>query len=126
MPKHLVIVESPAKCKTISKYLGKNYSVRATMGHIIDLPGKEFGVDIENDFKPKYTVAKGKNRILKVAQGRSGAMRTSCILRPTLTAKGRPLPGTWPRNCKGEYEHQARAVQRNHQTRGAGCNRQAA
>ncbi|HMD67908.1 MAG TPA: type I DNA topoisomerase [Chitinivibrionales bacterium] len=66
MPKHLVIVESPAKCKTISKYLGKNYSVRATMGHIIDLPGKEFGVDIEHDFKPKYTVAKGKNRILKV------------------------------------------------------------
>jgi DNA topoisomerase-1 len=65
MPKHLVIVESPAKCKTISKYLGKNYSVRATMGHIIDLPGKEFGVDIEHDFKPKYTVAKGKNRILK-------------------------------------------------------------
>ncbi|HUI90677.1 MAG TPA: type I DNA topoisomerase [Chitinivibrionales bacterium] len=65
MPKHLVIVESPAKCKTISKYLGKNYSVRATMGHIIDLPGKEFGVDIANDFKPKYTVAKGKNRILK-------------------------------------------------------------
>jgi DNA topoisomerase-1 len=60
-----VIVESPAKCKTISKYLGKNYSVRATMGHIIDLPGKEFGVDIEHDFKPKYTVAKGKNRILK-------------------------------------------------------------
>jgi|WetSurMetagenome_2_1015567.scaffolds.fasta_scaffold03855_9 DNA topoisomerase I len=65
MPKHLVIVESPAKCKTISKYLGKDYSVRATMGHIIDLPGKEFGVDIEHDFKPKYTVAKGKNRVLK-------------------------------------------------------------
>jgi DNA topoisomerase-1 len=65
MAKHLVIVESPAKCKTISKYLGKNYSVKATMGHIIDLPGKEFGVEIENDFKPKYTVAKGKNRILK-------------------------------------------------------------
>jgi DNA topoisomerase I len=65
MAKNLVIVESPAKCKTISKYLGKNYSVMATMGHIIDLPGKEFGVDIENDFKPKYTIAKGKNRILK-------------------------------------------------------------
>ncbi len=65
MAKNLVIVESPAKCKTISKYLGKNYSVMATMGHIIDLPGKEFAVDLENDFKPKYTVAKGKNRILK-------------------------------------------------------------
>ncbi len=65
MSKNLVIVESPAKCRTISKYLGKNYSVRATMGHIIDLPSKEFGVDIQHDFKPKYTVAKGKSRILK-------------------------------------------------------------
>jgi DNA topoisomerase-1 len=66
MAHYLVIVESPAKCKTISKYLGKEYSVMATMGHIIDLPEKEFGVDIEHDFKPKYTVSKGKSRILKV------------------------------------------------------------
>jgi DNA topoisomerase I len=65
MAHYLVIVESPAKCKTISKYLGKEYSVMATMGHIIDLPEKEFGVDIEHDFKPKYTISKGKNRILK-------------------------------------------------------------
>jgi len=65
MAHNLVIVESPAKCKTISKYLGKDFSVKATMGHIIDLPEKEFGVDVENDFKPKYTVSKGKSRILK-------------------------------------------------------------
>jgi len=65
MPKHLVIVESPAKCKTISKYLGKDFAIRATMGHIIDLPEKELGVDIEHDFKPKYTTSKGKKRILK-------------------------------------------------------------
>jgi DNA topoisomerase I len=65
MPKHLVIVESPAKCKTISKYLGKDFAVRATMGHIIDLPEKELGVDLEHDFKPKYTTSKGKRRILK-------------------------------------------------------------
>lgn len=65
MAKHLVIVESPAKCKTISKYLGKDFAVRATMGHIIDLPEKELGVDIEQDFKPKYTTSKGKRRILK-------------------------------------------------------------
>jgi DNA topoisomerase-1 len=65
MAKHLVIVESPAKCKTISKYLGKDFAVRATMGHIIDLPEKELGVDIEQDFKPKYTPSKGKRRILK-------------------------------------------------------------
>jgi DNA topoisomerase I, bacterial len=66
MSHYLVIVESPAKCKTISKYLGKDYTVKATMGHIIDLPEKEFGVDLENGFKPKYTVSKGKSRILKV------------------------------------------------------------
>ena len=65
MAKHLVVVESPAKCKTISKYLGKDFVIRATMGHIIDLPEKELGVDIENDFKPKYTTSKGKRRILK-------------------------------------------------------------
>jgi len=66
MSKHLVIVESPAKCKTISKYLGKDFTVRATMGHIIDLPEKELGVDIDHDFKPKYTTSKGKRRILKI------------------------------------------------------------
>ncbi len=65
MPKHLVIVESPTKCRTISKYLGKDYTVRATMGHVIDLPEKELGVDIEHDFKPKYTISKGKRKILK-------------------------------------------------------------
>lgn len=65
MAKNLVIVESPAKCKTISRYLGKDYVIKATMGHIIDLPEKELGVDIENDFKPKYTTSKGKRRIVK-------------------------------------------------------------
>jgi len=66
MGKNLVVVESPAKCRTISKYLGPEYSVKATMGHIIDLPEKELGVDIAHDFKPKYTVSKGKRRILKM------------------------------------------------------------
>jgi len=65
MAKHLVVVESPAKCKVISKYLGKDYSVRATMGHVIDLPERDFGVDIDNDFTPKYVVSKGKERILR-------------------------------------------------------------
>ncbi|KMQ52901.1 DNA topoisomerase I [Chitinispirillum alkaliphilum] len=65
MAKNLVVVESPAKCKTISKYLGKDFSIRATMGHIIDLPEKELGVDIEHDFKPRYITSKGKRRILK-------------------------------------------------------------
>lgn len=66
MAKNLVIVESPAKCRTISKYLGADHAVKATMGHIIDLPEKELGVDLKNDFKPKYTASKGKGRILKM------------------------------------------------------------
>ncbi|MBD3344798.1 MAG: type I DNA topoisomerase [Chitinivibrionales bacterium] len=66
MAKNLVVVESPAKCRTISKYLGSEYAVRATMGHIIDLPEKELGVDINNNFKPKYTTSRGKRRILRL------------------------------------------------------------
>ena len=66
MAKNLVIVESPAKCKTISKYLGKDFVVKATMGHIIDLPEKEIGIDFEHDFKPKYIISKGRRRVLKV------------------------------------------------------------
>ncbi len=65
MAKNLVVVESPAKCRTISRYLGNDFTVKATMGHIIDLPEKELGVDIEHDFKPKYTTSKGKRRIVK-------------------------------------------------------------
>ena len=65
MALNLVVVESPAKSKTISKYLGKDFMVIATMGHIMDLPEKELGVDIENGFKPKYITSKGKRRILK-------------------------------------------------------------
>ncbi len=60
----LVIVESPAKAKTISKFLGKSYSVIASYGHIRDLPKKSFGVDIENDFKPKYVVPRDKKPIV--------------------------------------------------------------
>ncbi|KXK09640.1 MAG: DNA topoisomerase 1 [candidate division WS6 bacterium OLB21] len=54
----LVIVESPSKAKTIQKYLGKDYHVVASKGHIIDLPKSEIGIDIENDFEPKYVVSK--------------------------------------------------------------------
>ena len=56
MAKNLVIVESPAKAKTINKYLGKDYLVKASIGHIKDLPSKGLGVDIEDDFKPTYEV----------------------------------------------------------------------
>lgn len=65
MAQNLVIVESPAKAKTIAKYLGKNYKVEASMGHVRDLPKSQLGVDIENNFTPKYITIRGKGDLLK-------------------------------------------------------------
>lgn len=62
--KKLLIVESPAKAGTIKKYLGKDYTVMASMGHIIDLPKSQMGVDIEHDFTPKYITIRGKGQLL--------------------------------------------------------------
>ena len=64
MSKYLVIVESPAKAKTIGRFLGSNYSVTASMGHVRDLPKSQMGVDIENDFEPKYITIRGKGELL--------------------------------------------------------------
>jgi DNA topoisomerase-1 len=65
MAKNLVIVESPAKAKTIEKFLGKDYQVESSFGHIADLPSKEIGVDVENGFKPKYEVSSDKKALVK-------------------------------------------------------------
>jgi DNA topoisomerase I len=73
MPKALVIVESPAKAKTIGKYLGKQYVVKASLGHIKDLPKKDLAVDIEHDFTPRYEVIEGKKKlILELKQAAKG------------------------------------------------------
>ncbi|MBI4432816.1 MAG: type I DNA topoisomerase [Candidatus Omnitrophica bacterium] len=61
----LVIVESPAKCKTIHKYLGPGFEVAASMGHLVDLPKSKMGIDIEHDFKPQYIVVRDKKKMLK-------------------------------------------------------------
>ena len=65
MADYLVIVESPAKAKTIEKYLGKKYQVKASMGHVRDLPKSQFGVDIEHNYQPKYITIRGKGPVLK-------------------------------------------------------------
>jgi DNA topoisomerase-1 len=65
MAKALVIVESPAKAKTINKYLGKQYIVKASLGHIKDLPKKDLAVDVDHDFRPKYEVIEGKKKLLQ-------------------------------------------------------------
>lgn len=77
MGKALIIVESPAKARTLQKYLGKAYTVKASVGHIRDLPVKTLGVDIEHDFAPKYVTIKGKTKVigeLKAAAAKADAI----------------------------------------------------
>ena len=64
MADNLIIVESPAKVKTISKFLGKSYTIDATMGHLIDMPKSSLGVDVENHYEPKYITIRGKGDLL--------------------------------------------------------------
>ena len=64
MPKALVIVESPVKAKTINKYLGKQYLVKASLGHIKDLPKKDLAVDVEHGFEPRYEIIEGKRKLI--------------------------------------------------------------
>jgi DNA topoisomerase-1 len=67
--KILVIVESPAKAKTIEKYLGPDYSVKASMGHLIDLPKSRLAIDVDHDFEPEYITVRGRAKLLKELQG---------------------------------------------------------
>ena len=68
MGRSLVIVESPAKAKTINKYLGRNYSVKASYGHVMDLPKKVLGIDIAHGFEPTYEVSPGKTAVVTALQ----------------------------------------------------------
>ncbi len=71
MSKSLIIVESPSKAKTINKYLGKKFSVEASVGHIKNLPSKDLGVDVENSFEPRYVTIRGKAPVIKDLQKRA-------------------------------------------------------
>src|SRR5436309_12748064 len=77
----LVVVESPAKAKTIKKYLGSGYTVKASVGHIMDLPKSKIGVDIENGFEPVYEVIKGKQKV--VTELRAAAKNADRVLLAT-------------------------------------------
>ena len=111
----LVIVESPAKAKTIKKYLGAGYVVKASVGHVKDLPKKTMGIDIENDFAPEYEVIEGKKKVLaeiksRRQEGRAGAAGA----RPRSRGGGHRLAHRRG-DAPVEPEHPARAVQRDHQ-----------
>ena len=81
MDRILLIVESPAKARTIKKYLGKGYSVKASVGHVRDLPRRELGIDIDDGFKPKYVTMRGKTKVLK--ELRTEAAASSSVLLAT-------------------------------------------
>jgi isocitrate lyase len=65
VPTHLVIVESPAKAKTIKRFLGKDYIVEASMGHVRDLPKSGLGIDVDKNFEPTYEISDGKEAVIK-------------------------------------------------------------
>ena len=98
MAENLVIVESPAKAKTIKKYLGKDFEVLASYGHVRDLVPKEGAVDPEHDFAMKYRVIeRNEKHVDAIAQARC-ARPARCISRPTPTARARPSPGICTRS----------------------------
>ena len=98
MVKSLVIVESPAKAKTIQKYLGKGFTVEASLGHVKDLPKSTLGVDTDNEFATEYVVIPGKEKVLARLKKLAAADGCDLSWRLTRTAKARPLPPIWPAN----------------------------
>ena len=90
MSKPLVVVESPTKVRTIKKYLGKEYNVAATIGHIKDLPGKEMGIDVDNGFKPKYSYIPGKQKVVKSLKQAAGDT-TDVFLAPDPDREGEAI-----------------------------------
>ena len=97
MAKNLLIVESPAKAKTINKYLGKDFTVLASYGHVRDLVPKEGAVDTDHDFAMRYElIEKNVKHVEAIARPPNLPMR--CIWRPTRIARARRFPGISPRS----------------------------
>jgi DNA topoisomerase-1 len=92
---NLVIVESPSKASTIKGYLGSNYKVIASVGHVRDLPKSTLGVDIENNFAAHYINIRGKGDIIKEIK-KKPRMPERSFSRPTLIARVKLFPGIWP------------------------------
>jgi len=86
MSKDLIIVESPAKVRTISKFLGKDYTVESSVGHIRDLPKNALGVDEENGFQPQYEIIQGKKKVVNQLKQKAAKSR-KVFLAPNLCSK---------------------------------------
>ncbi len=126
MPKSLVIVESPAKAKTINKFLGRNYVVRASMGHVRDLPKSKLGVDVEHGFEPDYVVIPKKKKVL--SELKSEAKKADTIfLAPDPDREGEAIsypPGGRARQSR--QQNSSSALQRDHQKGGRGSDQEPA
>ena len=120
MAKHsLVIVESPAKAKTIGKYLGKDYEVKACMGHLRDLQKSSLSVDVDNDFEPVYKPIKGKEAIISDLKKSAKAADTVYLATdPGPGGRGHQLAPEESAESAGRQD-KAGHLQRNHQERGA-------
>ena len=104
---NLVIVESPSKAKTIGKYLGPGYTVKASMGHLRDLPKSTMGVDLDNNFEPKYVAVDGKEEIISDLK-KAAKSADTVYLATDPDREGEAI--SW---------HQACHLQRDHPTGGA-------
>ena len=92
MQKNLVIVESPAKAKTIEKFLGKDFKVLSSYGHIRDLKKKDFSIDVNNDFKPSYEIPADKKALVSTLKTEAKGQKPYGS-HPMRTARERRLPG---------------------------------
>ena len=99
MSKKLVVVESPAKARTISRFLGSSVDVLASMGHVRDLPLRELGVDINNDFRPDYELTLNGKKVIKSL--RTAAARADEVYLATdPDREGEAMPGIFKNSCK--------------------------
>ncbi|MDR1396937.1 MAG: type I DNA topoisomerase [Desulfarculales bacterium] len=109
MSKALLIVESPAKAKTINKYLGSDFEVKASLGHVMDLPPNRLGVDLEHDFSPEYQVIEGKEKIVRELQ-RAARQAEAIYLAPDPDREGEAIAWHIARQLGGDPEKYHRVL----------------
>jgi DNA topoisomerase-1 len=115
MKKKLVIVESPAKARTLAKILGKGYSLKASLGHVRDLPKSRLGVDIEHGFKPKYVVSREKSKtVMELKQAVVGAATVYLATDPD--REGEAIAWHLAEVIKRQYDLSPRCLPRDNQT----------
>ena len=101
MKKNLIIVESPAKIKTLKKFLGSNYIFESSVGHIRDLPPKKFGIDMENNFEAEYEIMEGKKKVITNLKKAAKASEI-VYLAPDPDREGKRSPGIFQKYFQKE------------------------